>query len=960
MYSVIISLQIVVICLTLIAQGLLLVGDGSREQKLMSLFMAGATVLNVGYLLEVTSVTQEAALVAVKMQYLGVAFIPTFFCWFMFGYCNEKIPIRTLILLLILIIPMLGVVYTCEYHKFFFKSVEWVAREGGDRSYLRLTYGPGYTVFFTVAYMIPYSMAICALIHSTVTHAGKILGKKYKRFILISVFPMAALFTYVWHIYLSYDFTPAALGGALALVVILVWSRRNYEFDRLAAGMVLRNMEDGVIMLDQKKCIVSYNPAAADIFTELSFQTAGDSIDTLEDFPQEILDPDVKKNFSLNGRYYESHVRQITDEKGKNQGYAVIIFDMTETNTYIEEIKQVRKEAEQASTAKSEFLANMSHEIRTPMNAVIGLSDIIMEESRGRKVYGYACDIKAASQNLLAIINDVLDLSKVEAGKMELVPTEYYIKGVMEEVANMINVAATQKGLELQREYDDSIPCRYYGDDVRIKQILINILNNAVKFTKAGFVKISVSGSPGSQEGTEDLVFRIQDTGCGIKQEDMEKIFEDFQQIDSGRNRGVEGTGLGLSITKRFVQLMNGHIEVESEYGEGSTFTVTIPQKIIDSRTLAEVPDLPPDKAEQIETFVVDNYKVLVVDDNLINRKVAIGFLKTYGFELYEADSGAEAIKMVQKTRFNIIFMDHMMPEMDGVEAVRIIREECGINGRTPVIIALTANAMAGVREKFLNNGFQDFIPKPLDRRPLNEVLSRWIPNSSKRTVKFHDNAAVSREPKISFDDIHIDGIDLDEVREHHSGDADDFLELLQLYCLDEKRKYGYLKELLEKEDYTDYGIEVHGLKSASANVGAMELSAQAKEHEDAAVRGDVNFIKMHSPELLAGYERQVKAINQFLDQRKAAAHVPEEDGEILSLDREALLVRLGEALSRLEDFKSKECANIIDGLLRYRLDAGDEAELNEIHDQLKMYEDDNAERLLHKMIDRLEKEESQ
>ena len=956
MYSVIISLQIVVICLTFIAQGLLLFGDGSREQKLMSLFLAGATVLNVGYLLEVTSVTMEAAIVAVKMQYLGVAFIPIFYCWFMFGYCNEKVPHKLLIALLILDIPMLGMVYTCEYHMFFFKNVEWMTGEG-SRSYLRLTYGVGYTVFFIMVYMIPYALSLYALIHSIITRSGKILGRNYKRFILISLFPMLALFTYIWNVYLSYDFSPAALGGALALVVILVWSRRNYEFDRLAADMVLKNMEDGVIMLDQNKCLVSYNPAAADIFTELSFQAAGDSIDELEDFPQEILDDDAKKNFSLNGRYYESHVRQITNENGKSQGYAVIVFDMTEVNNYIEEIKRVRKDAEQANMAKSEFLANMSHEIRTPMNAVMGLSDIIMEESRGRKVYGYACDIKAASQNLLAIINDVLDLSKVEAGKMELVPVEYYVKGVVEEVVNMINVAATQRGLELKCEYDTGIPCKYYGDDVRLKQILINIMNNAVKFTKEGFVKLSVSGFPGSQDGMEDLVFRIQDTGCGIKQEDLEKIFEDFKQIDSGRNRGVEGTGLGLSITKRFVQLMKGSIDVESVYGEGSTFIVTVPQKIIDSRTLAEVPDLPRESAEKIETFVVDNYKVLVVDDNLINRKVAIGFLKTYGFELYEATSGAEAIKMVQNTKFNIIFMDHMMPEMDGIEATKIIREDCGVNGRTPVVIALTANAMAGVREKFLNNGFQDFIPKPLDRKPLNEVLSRWIPTSSKRIVKFDDT--VSHEPEIRFEDIHIDGIDVEEAKKHHSGEVGDYLELLQLYCLDEKRKYGYLKELLEKENYVDYGIEVHGLKSASANVGAMELSAQAKEHEEAAVRGDINFIKMHAPELLGGYERQIKAIKQFLDQRKAVTDVSEES-EGMGLDRPALLTQLKDALGKLEDFKSKDCANIIGGLLKYQLDTAEETKLNEIHDQLKMYEDDNAEQLLREMIDWLEKEESQ
>ncbi|MCH5264191.1 MAG: response regulator, partial [Lachnospiraceae bacterium] len=213
----------------------------------------------------------------------------------------------------------------------------------------------------------------------------------------------------------------------------------------------------------------------------------------------------------------------------------------------------------------------------------------------------------------------------------------------------------------------------------------------------------------------------------------------------------------------------------ESVYGEGSTFIVTIPQKIVDSRTLDEAPDVADKASDELEAFVVDNYKVLVVDDNLINRKVAMGFMKNYGFELYEAESGPQAIEMVKQTKFNIIFMDHMMPEMDGIEATKIIREECGPNGRSPVVVALTANAMAGVREKFLNNGFQDFIAKPLDRKPLNEVLSRWIPNAYKQMVKEDDDETAHSQPKIQFDDIHIDGIDIEEAKKHHTGEVEDF-----------------------------------------------------------------------------------------------------------------------------------------------------------------------------------------
>ena len=263
-------------------------------------------------------------------------------------------------------------------------------------------------------------------------------------------------------------------------------------------------------------------------------------------------------------------------------------------------------------------------------------------------------------------LNDILDLSKVEAGKMKLVLTEYHIKTLVNEVLNMMDIVASKKGLMLESEYDMSIPCRYMGDEIRIKQILINLLNNALKFTRLGRVKISIAGMQGEEADLEWIVFRIEDTGCGIREEDLEKIFDNFRQLDSKRSRSVEGTGLGLSITKHLVELMQGTIKVESIYGEGTVFTVKILQKIADYRPLAEIPEGEVQEEETLEPFTAKGCKVLVVDDNLINRKVARSFLQSYRLEITEAESGMEAIKHVGEKRFDIIFMDHMMPEMDG------------------------------------------------------------------------------------------------------------------------------------------------------------------------------------------------------------------------------------------------------------------------------------------------------
>lgn len=959
MENLIIATEILSLCIIFISLGLLLKGNASNEQKLMIFFMCGALIQNMGYLLELTSPTMEAAITAVKIQYLGSLFIPLYYCQFMFSYCYEKAPDKLLRFLLFADFFILIIVFTCDHHSFYYQQIKWLTAENGHH-YLSMQYGPGYLLFLLFGCAIPYLLSIYALFRAILARLGHVTNRRYALMVFLSLLPTLALLAYAGKLTSIFDFTPAVLGLVLSFVVILVWSRRNYDFSRLTAEVVIGSMGAGIITLDEQKRLVSFNQAAAAIFTDLNAHPLGSSIEDMGFFPEDTTDESSKKDFFFNDHFYESHVEQIPDKNGNNQGYVILVLDVTDTRNYIEEIKRVRKEAEEANMAKSEFLANMSHEIRTPMNAIVGLSDIIMEESLGRKVYDYACDIKSASQSLLTIINDILDLSKVEAGKMELITANYYLKTIVDDVMSMMDIVASQHGLLLKLEFDTSIPCQYHGDEGRIKQILINILNNAVKFTKKGYIKLSIEGRPSDAEAaTELLTFKIKDTGCGIRQENLEKIFENFKQVDAKRNRSVEGTGLGLAITKQLVELMKGTIEVSSVYGEGTEFTVTLPQPVTDSRTLDEMPETPSKKAETLEPFTVTDYKVLVVDDNKINRKVAIGFLKNYGFELTEAVSGSEAISLVKKQAFDLIFMDHMMPEMDGIEAVQIIRSECGENGRRPVIIALTANAMEGMREKFLNNGFQDFIAKPLDKKALHHLLLKWIPDSSRKPqvqAKQEDDKSACGS-SLSFHTIHIRGIDPKEAMEHYTGTVTDYLELLDLYCADGRRKLTLLRGLLADENYKDYEIEVHGLKSASANLGIMGLSRMAKEHEKAAAEGDIDFIRSHSPELLSSYEKQLTDIHDFLAEQPDAER-PEESNAAPQIDPQALTLQVSAALQNLKNFRSRECSRKIEELLECQLEPPVKERLKEILEQLKLYEDDAAEVLLWQLLEWLEKED--
>ena len=947
MVDFVILLECLGICLTAIALLLLLNGDGAREQKLLIIIMCSTLVQNVGYLLELNAATLEAAMTAVVVENVGATFVPLCYCWFIYIYCYTAPPMRLLRILGIINCFSLPVVFF-NWHGLFYQDVLWSADANGFY-HISIMYGPLYVFFMFCRVVVPYTLCIITLVSAIRVRSDQKVSRQYWTILVISTFPVIMLIVYISKIVNVFDFTPVTLMISMSMVVIVVWSRRNYDFRHLAAAKVLESMGDGVIALDDHDRLVSYNRAAANIFTRLPAHKLGENIRVVEDFREEMLNEDIPQSFSINGQHYESHSKHIIDENGKIQGSVILILDMTDIKAYINEIKRVRRQAEKASIAKSEFLANMSHEIRTPMNAIIGLNDIIMEECGDTEIYGHAKDVQSAAKNLLAIINDILDLSKVEAGKMELVYVDYYIKILANEIMAMMDMAASQKGLILKYECDETIPCGYNGDDGRIKQVLINILNNAIKFTKKGYVRTYITGKPGKNAEEELLIFHVEDTGCGIRQEDLDKIFEDFRQVDSKRNRSAEGTGLGLAIVKHMVELMQGTIEVESTYGKGTMVTIMIPQKIVDSRPVSETPQLVQTEQKITDSFTAPGVKVLIVDDNVINRKVARGFLKNYAFDLTEAESGAQAVELVRSTRYDIIFMDHMMPGMDGIEAVQIIRSDCGENGTAPVIVALTANAMEGMREHFLECGFDDFISKPLDRKELNQLLLRWVPEKY-RQMEEKEEELKPLDPAAFL----IDGVDMDAAMRYYSGDEEGFIDLLELYCMDGKRKTGLLRELVQS-DILRYQIEVHGLKSASANIGAMEVSSLARAQENAAAKGDREFIEEQFPLLLAEYETLLANIDQFLKQR---ARMKGREEKLPRLPLQELREQTALALDDLKHFRSAECAKKVEEMLSHELPQNIEERFLQIQEQLRLYEDDYVEELLSQLLGILEKEE--
>lgn len=426
-----------------------------------------------------------------------------------------------------------------------------------------------------------------------------------------------------------------------------------------------------------------------------------------------------------------------TMETPDYQKLKVTIEELSATKKVAEEAKEEAEKAKEiaqnANRSKSDFLANMSHEIRTPINAVLGMDEMILRDCEDSQILEYAEDIKRAGGMLLSLINDILDFSKIESGKMDIIPVDYDLGILLNETVEMVRPRANEKSLELVMEISPDTPTHLNGDEVRIRQIITNILTNAIKYTNKGKVTLTVSGKQLSEEKTE-LYVSVKDTGIGIRKEDIGHLFESFTRVEESRNRNIEGTGLGLSITMRLLNLMGSRLEVDSTYGEGSDFYFYLEQQRKDDKVVGEdikiyCQNAKGKKGELSNDFYIPDARLLVVDDNKVNLKVFKGLLKKNGMKIDTAMSGKECLELMKENHYHIVFLDHLMPDMDGVETLNQAKMLKNSKSQDAVMIVLTANAVAGAREKFLQEGFDDYLSKPISLPLLKEMILKYLPN---------------------------------------------------------------------------------------------------------------------------------------------------------------------------------------------------------------------------------------
>ena len=535
------------------------------------------------------------------------------------------------------------------------------------------------------------------------------------------------------------------------------------------------------------------------------------------------------------------------------------------------ENKMLRQEkifALQASKTKSDFLSNMSHEIRTPINAILGMDEMILRESKDENILEYAENLRHAGNSLLGIVNDILDFSKIEAGKMEIIPVEYSLSSLLNDLVNMIQPRLEKKHLKLETHIDEKIPSVLYGDEIRLKQVVTNILTNAVKYTEHGKVTLSVNFRT-EENNLILLEFSVRDTGIGIKDEDISKLFNAFERIEEKRNRTIEGTGLGMNITQKLLSLMGSRLEVSSVYGEGSEFSFKVEQKIVNDEPIGDFAEAFRNSLKHHEQyhekFTAPNAKILVVDDTVMNLTVVKGLLKQTKIQIDTAESGYDCLKLVEKNHYDIIFLDHRMPGMDGIETLQKMQTLPGNKNHKTPVISLTANAISGAREEYISAGFQDYLTKPINSVMLENLIIKYLPQNLVQISTAEENSEDEPEDLNLPEWVtKVEGLNVEEGIKH-CGDSELYMDALTVFAEAVESGANEIQKYFDAEDWKNYTTKVHALKSSARVVGADELSDRAKRLEDAGNSNYIDEIKKFTAPLLELYRSYAEKLSPLI-----------------------------------------------------------------------------------------------
>ena len=699
----------------------------SRQQQTLLMLIVALCINFMGFLLELDASTMQEALIAVKFSYLGKPYIALCQFLFVMQVCKIQIPRRVVTVLAGWHTLIVFLVFFCDRHTLYYSSIEFT----GDGYFPHLETGHGVLYNINSIWMMVYVVLMICFCLSRCRKAKKTAEKRrFGCLVLINLVGAAGYFIYLSGVTRGYDTMLLAYLIDSLLLSVLIFKGGILDTLTLAKELAVDELCEGLVVVDNEENVIYFNHKTEQIYEGITLGKAEAILDDMDDC---ILE---HRNL-VRGRNIYAAGSWLIERDNVYYGRMYVLSDITDSYHYTQQVreqagimKELKDQAESANRAKSVFVSNMSHEIRTPMNAIVGLTEVLLRRDRDAEDKQYLMNIKSSGEALLDIINDLLDFSKIEAGKFEIVKDAYDVAQMMRDIEVIGKTRIGDKNVTLVMDIDRQIPKLLYGDGLRIRQVILNIMNNAVKYTEEGTVTLSVRQEACDGENVQ-LQVSVADTGQGIRQEDLDGLFDAFTQVDIKKNQRKEGTGLGLAISRQLVELMGGQLRVESEYGKGSRFYFTLREGVRSTEAIGDYTrtQAQPEQAdEDIFTFQAPDAQILLVDDNEINQEVAKALMEPFAMQIDVASNGKQAVEMVLKKQYDIVFMDHFMPVMDGQKATEIIRGMEGEAFQSLPVIALTADAVQGVREELFQAGMNDFVSKPIDVADVSRVLRQWLP----------------------------------------------------------------------------------------------------------------------------------------------------------------------------------------------------------------------------------------
>ena len=802
---------------------------------------------------------------------------------------------------------------TVDYHHLYYKDY-WLAPSKANLNGYTLEISPAPMYYVYMAFLLAEIMTTIGIIISSYCSQRSMPNKGKIHFLMIAAMlsPMLLLSLRILKILKGDDPTPLGILLSCIFMSIAVVKYGLFDPVKNAKNYIIDNLKEAVIVTDADHRFLFLNSMADKIITSINKEQGYSTDDKIYAFIQGSQD-----FFDWKDRHYQVEETVLKDNE-LIQGYMMTIVDVTKIIEQNHLMKRLVLQTEDANRAKTNFVSNMSHEIRTPMNSIVGITEILLRSRHSPKEQEYLLNIQSSGRVLLTIINDVLDCSKMEAGKMQLFDEPYDTCSLFHDLRISMENRIGHSGLELIYDIDQDIPCKLKGDMGRIRQVIINLVNNAIKYTEKGSVRFSVHVR---QKNTDKvmLYYEVADTGIGIRKEDHKILFDAFQRVEMDRNRYVEGTGLGLTISQNLVNMMGGVIEVESEYGKGSRFFFTIEQTIIDPTPVSAVnyngqkDNVTEKEAECL--FIAPEAHILLVDDNELNLVVAKELLKPLRMQIDTAENGLQAVKMVRGSQYDLVLMDHMMPVMDGIEAAKAIRALPEDKYQKLPIIALTANAMVDARKEFLNAGMNGFVAKPIDFARICNQLKLWLPKDLVRDVPkeakklladdLSDREIQPEDPQMGFS--FEEGV-------NHCGSKAALMKTIRIFYRTIDSKANKIEQCLKEGLIGDYVIEVHALKSSALLIGAVPLSEAAKELEDYGKQGKTEVLEEKTPDVLTLY-RDLKNILRPYAEKEEDAKKEFSDGEwITALQQIHQCIEqfdldgVDQIMEQLEEYQVPEC----------------------------------------------------